>query len=70
MLGEYVCNETVLESLKLRGLDFELPALCNFENRLIPPTLAEYEPMDPVPRDPNPQTFRGFKVRIIGLMSF
>src|SRR5215204_1133424 len=39
--GAYVCNEAMLDALRLRNLDFALPDEANFADRITPYTLDE-----------------------------
>ena len=60
--GDYVCNPGMLEALGGRRIDFELPPVANFEDRITPYILDEatFEPAAPLPPNPDPPTFRGF----------
>lgn len=60
--GEYVSNAGMLEALRGRRLDFELPATPNFEDRITPYELEEatFVPAPPLERIATPPTFRGF----------
>jgi altronate dehydratase len=60
--GEYVSNAGMLEALRGRRLDFELPATPNFEDRITPYELDEatFVPAPPLERIAVPPTFRGF----------
>jgi altronate dehydratase len=61
--GAYVCNEAMLEALRLRNLDFVLPDAANFADRITPYVLAEadFQPAAPVPLVGAPRTFLGFR---------
>ena len=60
--GDYLCNRSMLEALKVRGLPLTLPAEPNFEDRIVAFTLDEaaFKPGTPVPLVANPRTFQGY----------
>ena len=61
--GDYACNPQILDALSLRGLDFDLPAEPNFEDRIVPHQLAKetFAPGEQVARYEHPSTFEGYK---------
>jgi altronate dehydratase len=61
--GNYVVNEAMLAALRLRTLDFPLPAEPNFADRITPYTLDErtFQPAPPVPLAETPATFQGYR---------
>ncbi len=61
--GNYVCNEAMLAALRLRNLNFALPAEPNFADRITPYQLdeANFQPAPPVPVVANPRTFLGYR---------
>jgi len=60
--GQYVSNAGMLQALRGRHLDFDLPSAPNFEDRITPYVLDEatFTPAPPLPRLVTPPTFRGF----------
>jgi altronate dehydratase len=60
--GEYVCNSGILRALKLRNLDFALPAQANFEDHAATHVLDEktFRPGEQVPLHPERGTFEGY----------
>jgi altronate dehydratase len=62
-LGDYACNPQILEALKLRDLDFELPNTPNFEDRIVPHQInAEtFQPGEQVQHYSTPNTFKGYR---------
>ncbi|HEY0967968.1 MAG TPA: UxaA family hydrolase [Opitutaceae bacterium] len=60
--GTYLCNRSMLEALKVRGLPFSLPAEPNFEDRILAFQLDEaaFKPGAPVPLVAAPRTFQGY----------
>jgi altronate dehydratase len=60
--GDYVCNPQILESLKLRNLDFALPLEPNFEDKIEPYDLDEdaFAPGAASPVVVGPDRFMGY----------
>ncbi|HSD54569.1 MAG TPA: UxaA family hydrolase [Burkholderiales bacterium] len=60
--GEYVCNAGILEALRLRNLDFGLPASANFANVVQTYELDEraFRPGEQVPLHAQRGTFQGY----------
>ena len=60
--GNYVCNAGMLEALRIRSLDFQLPAEPNFEDRIEPYRLDEstFRPGEQVPAAGDMRTFEGY----------
>ncbi|MBT3343116.1 MAG: altronate hydrolase [Gemmatimonadetes bacterium] len=60
--GEYVTNPGMLEALGGRAIDFELPGVPNFEDRVVPYVLdeASFEVAAALPLRTDAPTFRGF----------
>jgi altronate dehydratase len=60
--GAYVCNQGVLEALRLRQLDFALPAQPNFADQVHRYQLDEtsFRPGQQLPLHPQPATFMGY----------
>ncbi len=60
--GTYVCNQSMLEALGIRSLDFELPVEPNFEDRIESFQLDEagFQPGQQVERYAEQQTFSGY----------
>lgn len=60
--GEYVCNQSVLESLSVRRLGASLPAAPNFEDSIVPYRLDEgaFRAAPPGARAEEPRTFLGY----------
>ena len=61
--GDYACNPQILEALRLRNLDFELPSRPNFQDRIEPCVLDEQrlKPGVQVSSYPQPRTFKGYR---------
>lgn len=61
--GNYVCNAAMLDALRLRNLDFALPAEPNFADRITPYVLdeANFQPAPPVLLVDQPRTFWGYR---------
>jgi altronate dehydratase len=61
-LGEYIRNQQILEALKIRELDFDLPDDGNFEDRITPFQIDEssFVSGSQVPPAETPGTFRGY----------
>ena len=73
--GEYVCNEKILVSLKLRNIDFDLPPEPNFRDNLHVYELdsAGFRPGKQVELHAQPQSFQGFRrsgIRGVGTRNF
>jgi altronate dehydratase len=60
--GEYLCNASVLDALRLRNLDFALPQVANFQNAAASFKLDEagFHAGEQVPLHDRPGTFMGF----------
>ncbi len=60
--GAYVCNAGMLEALRLRNLEFQLPAEPNFEDRIEPYRLKEdsFDPGEQVAPAAVIRTFEGY----------
>jgi altronate dehydratase len=60
--GEYLCNAGVLDTLRLRNLDFALPQVANFQNAAASFKLDEagFSAGEQVPLHDRPGTFMGF----------
>ena len=60
--GEYLCNASVLDALRLRNPDFALPQVANFQNAAAAFHLDEagYRAGEQVPLHDRPGTFLGF----------
>ncbi len=60
--GEYVCNQSILDVLAERDIDFELPKRCNFSDHMQPASLdpATFRPGKQVDRLATPVQFEGF----------
>jgi len=61
--GNYVINHMVLEALKVRQLDFSLPAAPNFDD-LVPPFVLDeaiFQPAPATPAYPETRTFQGYR---------
>jgi len=60
--GEYLCNAGILDALKLRNLDFELPRTANFRDYLAPFDLNDisFRPGSQVAPYAEPGTFNGY----------
>ncbi|MCB0163985.1 MAG: UxaA family hydrolase [Anaerolineae bacterium] len=61
--GAYVCNTGMLDALRIRRLDFALPAHPNFADRIPPYRLDElsFHAAEPVPRYDHRRTFMGYR---------
>ncbi len=61
--GQYVCNAGMIEALSGRALDFTLPQLPNFQDRIIPYEVDEatFRPGQQVERYSAERTFLGFR---------
>jgi len=61
--GDYVCNEGMLEALRGRSLDFALPPLANFEDRIVSHALnpATFHPGQQVVPYDQDRTFLGYR---------
>jgi altronate dehydratase len=61
--GDYVANESMLEALGGRNLDFPLPASPNFEDHIEPYNFDEssWSPVEQVARYPEERTFLGYR---------
>jgi len=61
--GAYVCNPQILEALKLRNLEFSLPATPNFEDRIEPYLLdpTTFIPGTPTALDTPSRSFLGYE---------
>ena len=60
--GSYVCNARILEALRGRNVDFELPTEANFTDKITPYLLdeAHFRPGTQVARYDEPGTFQGY----------
>jgi altronate dehydratase len=60
--GEYVCNQSILDVLAERDIDFELPKACNFEDHMQAANLdeANFQAGEQVERLATPLLFEGF----------
>ena len=60
--GTYVCNARILEALRGRNVDFELPTEANFTDKITPYLLdeARFQPGQQVTRHDEPGTFLGY----------
>ena len=60
--GSYVCNEGILIALGMRNLDFELPSEANFQDRIQPYTVDEFnfQAGSQVAVEAEPRTFDGY----------
>ena len=60
--GEYLCNAGILDALRLRNLDFPLPALANFQDFVADFHLDEktFRPGKQVPLHAQPASFEGY----------
>ena len=61
--GDYVCNQSILEALAVRRLEFKLPDKPNFADHLEPFALneASFKPAPPVEPVARPCTFAGYR---------
>jgi altronate dehydratase len=61
--GTYVCNAQILQELRRRNLDFELPSEANFVDKIEPYTLdaRTFRPGTQVPRAAETRTFLGYE---------
>ncbi len=62
-LGDYVCNQKILEALALRDIDFALPSHPNFKDQITPYILDEdtFQPGVQVPRYERDRAFLGYR---------
>lgn len=62
-VGDYIINADVLNELRRRMLDIDLPAEANFQNDLARYSLDEksFKPSPPLPRYAETRTFMGYK---------
>ena len=60
--GDYICNADILDALRVRKVDFDLPEQPNFEDRVIPYELdvSTFTPGEQVPVDDSPPAFEGY----------
>ena len=60
--GSYVCNARILEALRGRNVEFELPVEANFTDKITPYLLneAHFQPGTQVARYDDPGTFLGY----------
>ena len=60
--GTYVCNARILDALRGRNVDFELPPEANFTDKITPYLLDEtrFQPGEQVARYAEPGTFQGY----------
>ena len=60
--GTYVCNARILDALRGRNVDFELPSEANFTDKITPYLLDEirFRPGEQVARYAKPGTFMGY----------
>ena len=60
--GEYVCNQSILDVLAERDIDFELPLTCNFEDHMQAASLDRdnFQAAEQVARHATPLQFEGF----------
>ena len=60
--GDYICNADILDALRVRKIDFDLPDHPNFEDRVVPYELDEstFTPGEQVPVSDGPPTFEGY----------
>lgn len=60
--GDYICNQSMLDALKIRQLPITLPTEPNFEDHIEAFQLdaATFKPGPPVPLDPAPRSFQGY----------
>ena len=61
--GQYVCNQSVLDALSTRALDFSLPSRPNFADSIRPYELDEaaFRPADPLERYAHDRHFQGYR---------
>ena len=61
--GTYVCNAGMLEALRGRYLDFDLPAAPNFQDKITPYTINEvtFQAAEQMPRYDHPRAFMGYR---------
>lgn len=61
--GTYVCNPGMLEALRIRRLDFELPSEANFEDQITPYVVDEdsFQPAIQLPLYEQGRTFMGYR---------
>eukprot|EP01125_Pyxidicula_operculata_P004592 TRINITY_DN1730_c0_g1_i3.p1 TRINITY_DN1730_c0_g1~~TRINITY_DN1730_c0_g1_i3.p1 ORF type:complete len:898 (+),score=166.49 TRINITY_DN1730_c0_g1_i3:53-2746(+) len=61
-VGEYICNQSMLDALSCRKLGFELPTTPNFEDRLTDYHLSTFAPgVCTLNKYSKPETFQGFQ---------
>lgn len=62
-VGDYVCNQSMLDALAVRQLNTPLPERPNFADHLVPFQLDEttFRPASEVARVPHPRTFAGYR---------
>ena len=60
--GAYVCNARILDALRGRNVDFDLPTDANFDDKITPYLLDEsrFQPGEQVARYAEPGTFMGY----------
>ncbi len=60
--GDYICNPSMLETLKGRSLEIDLPAQANFKDMIIPYNLDEdtFQNSEQVPLYQETKTFQGY----------
>jgi altronate dehydratase len=61
--GAYICNLGMLEALRVRRLDFELPPEANFEDKITPYVVDEssFQPAAQLPPYDHRRTFMGYR---------
>lgn len=61
--GDYVCNQLVLDELRMRSLGIDLPATPNFADEIDTFEFSEpqFQPAPPLLRKQDPRTFMGFR---------
>ena len=59
--GDYACNPQILHALALRDLDFDLPDVPNFEDRIVPHQLDAFAPGEQVERYDSGGAFQGYR---------
>lgn len=61
--GDYVCNDGILDALRLRKLPFDLPTEPNFKDRIVPHEIdpATFTPGTQVDRRDGAPTFDGYR---------
>ena len=60
--GDYICNADILDALRVRKVDFDLPEQPNFEDRVVPYDLDEstFAAGEQVPIVADPPAFEGY----------